>query len=196
MHPDTEKLISIARGNGFITRSQREAILNRAKSLGDNLVEVEFILDDIPVKDEPAAPNTQQQNRQQYANAAPQRPAAQQPQDSQKKKKTWLWAGIGGAVAVLIIIIAVASGGNKYDRKLDKLEKCYEQMITDMQNGSFNDENIGSYMDIGKLLLLENELETAYNEGKLSPEQSYRYQQIQSARNMMGVNMFINMLSQ
>lgn len=99
-------------------------------------------------------------------------------------------------MAVLIIIIAVASGGNKYDRKLDKLEKGYEQMITDMQNGSFNDENIGNYMDIGKLLLLENELETAYNEGKLSPEQSYRYQQIQSAKNMMGVNMFINMLSQ
>lgn len=196
MHPDTEKLISIARGNGFVTRSQREAILNRAKSLGDDMVEVEFILDEIPVRDDPAAPNAQQQNRQSYTNVAPQRPAAQQPQDSQKKKKTWLWAGIGGAVAVLIIIIAVASGGNKYDRKLDKLEKGYEQMITDMQNGSFNDENIGNYMDIGKLLLLENELETAYNEGKLSPEQSYRYQQIQSAKNMMGVNMFINMLSQ
>lgn len=211
MHPDTEKLISIARGNGFVSRSQREAILNRAKSLGDDMVEVEFILDDIPVKDDPAAPNTQQTNRQQYANAAPQRPAAQQSQDTKKKKKTWLWVGIGGAVAVLVIIIAVASGGksndytyggntygiasdgntygltsgrNAYDDKLDNLENGYTKLMSALQNG--DDGNIGDYINLGNLVLLENELESAQNEGKLTQEQSYRYQQIQY---MYGMNM-------
>ena len=211
MHPDTEKLISIARGNGFVTRSQREAILNRAKSLGDDMVEVEFILDETPVRDDPAAPNAQQQNRQQYANAAPQRPAAQQSQDTKKKKKTWLWVGIGGAVAVLVIIIAVASGGksndytyggntygiasdgntygltsgrNAYDDKLDNLENGYTKLMSALQNG--DDGNIGDYINLGNLLLLENELESAQNEGKLTQEQSYRYQQIQY---MYGMNM-------
>ncbi|MCR4812968.1 MAG: hypothetical protein K5867_10305 [Bacteroidales bacterium] len=211
MHPDTEKLISIARGNGFVTRSQREAILNRAKSLGDDMVEVEFILDEIPVRDDPAAPNAQQQNRQQYANAAPQRPAAQQSQDTKKKKKTWLWVGIGGAVAVLVIIIAVASGGksndytyggntygiasdgntygltsgrNAYDDKLDNLENGYTKLMSALQNG--DDGNIGDYINLGNLVLLENELESAQNEGKLTQEQSYRYQQIQY---MYGMNM-------
>lgn len=211
MHPDTEKLISIARGNGFVTRSQREAILNRAKSLGDDMVEVEFILDEIPVRDDPAAPNAQQQNRQQYANAVPQRPAAQQSQDTKKKKKTWLWIGIGGAVAVLVIIIAVASGGksndytyggntygiasdgntygltsgrNAYDDKLDNLENGYTKLMSALQNG--DDGNIGDYINLGNLVLLENELESAQNEGKLTQEQSYRYQQIQY---MYGMNM-------
>lgn len=211
MHSDTEKLISIARGNGFVTRSQREAILNRAKSLGDDMVEVEFILDEIPFRDDPAAPNAQQQNRQQYANAAPQRPAAQQSQDTKKKKKTWLWVGIGGAVAVLVIIIAVASGGksndytyggntygiasdgntygltsgrNAYDDKLDNLENGYTKLMSALQNG--DDGNIGDYINLGNLVLLENELESAQNEGKLTQEQSYRYQQIQY---MYGMNM-------
>ena len=41
----------MAQACGGITSRQREIILNKARELGDDIVEVEFILDDIPVTD-------------------------------------------------------------------------------------------------------------------------------------------------
>ena len=76
-------------------------------------------------------------------------------------------------------------------------------MITEYQNGNLNSANSGIYSeDIKEIALLEKELMTAYNKGKLSPEQAYRYQQIQAERNLwsinagidMGLNMTVNVL--
>lgn len=177
MHPDTEKLINLAQNKGFVTRSQRESILNRAKNLGDNIVEVEFILDGIPVRDEPAVHNMPPQQQvppqQAYQTSAPQQPIA-----GQKKSKTWLWISIGAA-ALLIIIIAIASGGHSYDSKLDKLENGYAQLFAELSGSNIYeiDDVAAEYKWLGELA---NELDEADANGELTPEQSYRLSQIES----------------
>lgn len=50
MHQDIEKLLDIAKEKGSITEKQREIILNKAQQLGEDVSEVEFILEDIPLK--------------------------------------------------------------------------------------------------------------------------------------------------
>lgn len=45
MHPDIEKLISIAKETGGLTEKQKEIILRKAEILGEDLVEVELILE-------------------------------------------------------------------------------------------------------------------------------------------------------
>ena len=45
MHPDIEKLISIAKENGDLTEKQREIILRKAEKLGEDVDEVELRLD-------------------------------------------------------------------------------------------------------------------------------------------------------
>lgn len=50
MHQDIEKLLTAAKEKGFVTEKQREIILNKTQQLGEDLTEVEFLLDDIPVK--------------------------------------------------------------------------------------------------------------------------------------------------
>ena len=49
MHQDIEKLINAAKAKGSITERQREIILNKAQQLGEDISEVEFILEDIAV---------------------------------------------------------------------------------------------------------------------------------------------------
>ena len=50
MHQDIEKLLNAAKEKGFITEKQREIILSKAKQLGEDMTEVEFMLEDIPLK--------------------------------------------------------------------------------------------------------------------------------------------------
>ena len=64
MYPDIEKLINAAKEKGSITTRQREIILAKAQQLNDDIAEVEFMLDDIPVKD-------LQQNVRQQPSVAP-----------------------------------------------------------------------------------------------------------------------------
>ena len=54
MHPSVEKLISIAKEGSEITERQKEIILRKAAELGDDVEEIEFILEGImhPVKKE------------------------------------------------------------------------------------------------------------------------------------------------
>ena len=47
MHKDVERLIALAKERGFLTLSQREQILNKAQELGDDIIEVEFFLEDL-----------------------------------------------------------------------------------------------------------------------------------------------------
>ena len=50
MHQDIEKLLNTAKEKGYITEKQREIILNKAQQLGEDMAEVEFVLEDIPLK--------------------------------------------------------------------------------------------------------------------------------------------------
>ena len=50
MHQDIEKLLNAAKEKGFLTEKQREIILSKAQQLGEDMTEVEFMLEDIPIK--------------------------------------------------------------------------------------------------------------------------------------------------
>ena len=50
MHPDIEKLLSIAKESGELTGKQREIILRKARQLGEDVDEVEMILESIRPK--------------------------------------------------------------------------------------------------------------------------------------------------
>jgi uncharacterized C2H2 Zn-finger protein len=52
MHQDIEKLLSTAKEKGSITEKQREIILNKAQQLGEDMAEVEFMLEDITLRRE------------------------------------------------------------------------------------------------------------------------------------------------
>lgn len=50
MHQDVEKLLNAAKEKGSITEKQRNLIIAKAQQLNDDTTEIEFILDDIPIK--------------------------------------------------------------------------------------------------------------------------------------------------
>ena len=57
MHNEIEKLIIHAREKGFLTARQRSLIISKAEQLGDDISELEFILDDIPIGDNENTPS-------------------------------------------------------------------------------------------------------------------------------------------
>lgn len=50
MHPDIEKLINLAKETGVLTDKQREIILRKAEKLGEDVDEIEMILESIPMQ--------------------------------------------------------------------------------------------------------------------------------------------------
>lgn len=50
MHQDIEKLLNAAKEKGSITEKQRNLIIAKAQQLSEDMTEVEFMLEDIPVK--------------------------------------------------------------------------------------------------------------------------------------------------
>lgn len=50
MHQDIEKLLNAVKEKGSITEKQREIILDKAQQLGEDIAELEFLLEDIPLK--------------------------------------------------------------------------------------------------------------------------------------------------
>ena len=115
MHTDVERLIAMAKSTGFITPRQHEMILGKARALGDDIVEVEFYLDDIPVKEEPTpASNTQTYARPNQAysaqtNQSPQNTTVEaKPEKKKKKKGKWIWIVLL-IIVVGFVVFAVAS---------------------------------------------------------------------------------------
>ncbi len=47
MHPEIEKLINIARENGELTENLRETILQKAEQLGEDIDDVDFIIEGV-----------------------------------------------------------------------------------------------------------------------------------------------------
>lgn len=50
MHQDIEKLLNTVKEKGSMTERQREIILSKAQQLAEDMTEVEFLLEEIPVK--------------------------------------------------------------------------------------------------------------------------------------------------
>lgn len=50
MHQEVEKLLNAAKGKGFMTEKQRDLILSKAEQLDEDMTEIEFFLEDIPIK--------------------------------------------------------------------------------------------------------------------------------------------------
>ena len=57
MNVEIEKLITHARENGFLTARQRTLIISKAEQLGDDISELEFVLDDIPIGEQNNSPS-------------------------------------------------------------------------------------------------------------------------------------------
>lgn len=68
MSPEIEKLVKMAQSRGYLSAAQREMILNKAREMGDDTTEVEFILSALPENDTTQTPYNQ----------APQQPPRQQ----------------------------------------------------------------------------------------------------------------------
>lgn len=194
MHTDVERLIAMAKSTGFITPRQREMILSKARALGDDIVEVEFYLDDIPIKEEPAPSN----NTQSYARPNPaysaqpkpnQQTSAAQEKPKKKKKGKWIWIMLL-VIVVIIGIIAVASAisdsssvsnmNNYYnytdwDNELTRFNNGWDSYFGELAMGRPMNEVDNDYIWLN---VLNNNIENAYYTGQLTPEQQNRYAQI------------------
>lgn len=196
MHLDVERLIDMAKGTGFITLRQREMILGKAREVGDDIVEVEFYLNDIPVKEDFAHTN----NTQTYAHPESSY-FAQQPNSIQhnttkeenpkkkRKKGRWIW------IVLLIIVVGVvifatasimsddASINNYYnnvnytnwDDELTRFNNGWDSYFGELAMGRPMDEVDKDYQ---WLLILNNNIENASLTGQLTTEQQNRYTQI------------------
>ena len=75
MHPDIDKMIKMAQSRGSLTAAQRDMILNKAKELGDDPMEIEFSLSGLSIADTHTAQSVNQggqsSSRQQNANQQP-----------------------------------------------------------------------------------------------------------------------------
>lgn len=199
MHTDVERLIAMAKSAGFITPRQHEMILGKARALGDDIVEVEFYLDDIPVKEEPTpASNTQTYARPNQAysaqtNQSPQNTTVEaKPEKKKKKKGKWIWIVLL-IIVVGIVIFVVASimsdraainrvnnyynnvNYTDWDSELTRFNNGWDSYFGELAMGRPMDEVDNDYLWLN---VLNNNIENAYYTGQLTPEQQNRYAQI------------------
>lgn len=129
MHPEIDKMVKMAQSRGSISTVQRDMILNKARELGDDPMEVEFILSGLAISDTTGAQSANQsgpnQSQQQYAYQQP-RPAYAPQQQQQfnngatmpgTSNKTSLLLGIGSTVigvvgfaSAIIALLGLAAG--------------------------------------------------------------------------------------
>ena len=170
MTPEINRLIELAQRNGYITPRQRETILNKARELGDDCVEVEFILDGIPVREE-------------YTNI-------RQPYYEPKKKrhgKAWLWILLAVVVVGIVVAIVASLQSNdapvppSWDEKITSYDNGYAQFMSELSSTNIlSDYESNLLMEKYQWLFdLETELDNAKECGVLTPEQSARYEAIE-----------------
>lgn len=200
MHSDIERLISMAKSTGYITPRQREMILGKAREVGDDIVEVEFYLDEIPVKEDSApTSNTHTYARPNPAYSAQPNPSPQnatvetEPKKKKKKKKgKWIW------IVLLVLVVgfvlfavasvvsdkaAINSMNNYYnnvnytdwDSELTRFNNGWDSYFGELAMGRPMDEVDNDYIWLN---VLNNNIENAYYTGQLTPEQQNRYAQI------------------
>lgn len=163
----------MAQRNGYITSRQRKVILDRAREMGENIVEVEFYLDCIPIMEAP--------------------PNAAMPATKPKKKKkgkAWIWI-ILVAIAAIGIGIAVLSSDDydiftpTWDSQLTKYENGCKHFESDLlATNVFNSYALDALKRKYEWLIdLHTELENADRNGMLTPAQSARFRETEEEFN-------------
>lgn len=199
MHTDVERLIAMAKSAGFITPRQHEMILGKARELGDDIVEVEFYLDDIPVKEEPTpASNTHAYAQSNPAYSAQHKPNPQnttveaKPENKKKKKGKWIWIVLLASVVIFGIIAAMSAISDSssvgdmnnyynnvnytdWDSELTRFNNGWDSYFGELAMGRPMDEVDNEYIWLN---VLNNNIENAYYTGQLTLEQQNRYAQI------------------
>lgn len=97
MHPEIDKMVKLAQGRGALSVAQRDMIINKARQLGDDPVEVEFLLSDLVTTDNPA--NTSSQFTQPVQGG---QNAAVETAPAKKSKKKIIWT----IVIVVVVLLA------------------------------------------------------------------------------------------
>lgn len=189
----------MAKSAGFITPRHHEMILGKARALGDDIVEVEFYLDDIPVKEEPTpASNTQAYARPNPAYSAQTNQSTQnttveaKPENKKKKKGKWIWIVLLASVVIFGIIAAMSAISDSssvgdmnnyynnvnytdWDSELTRFNNGWDSYFGELAMGRPMDEVDNEYIWLN---VLNNNIENAYYTGQLTPEQQNRYAQI------------------
>lgn len=196
MHQDVEHLIALAKSAGFVTKRQCEMILSKARDVGDDIVEVEFYLSDIPIREETAsfgAPQPVIHPISQTPNSLPTKPT---------KKGNWIWIVVI-TLAALVTIVVIASvvsynsssinnsssiynfiNHTNWDDELTRYDKGMTMLLNEMTTGDI-DEVASRYMWLADLY---NDIENAQKTGQLTSEQQVRYAQIQEKHLYMGIS--------
>lgn len=202
MHKDVERLIALAKERGFLTLSQRELILNKAQELGDDIIEVEFFLEDLKIEEVTPSdyshltinPNDQATTYSVQTNNLRQNVAESREVPEAKKKGKWIWiviiAVIAAVVAILVLSVFSKNSNSEnliynyfdntnytnWDDELTKYDNGFSMYMSELSSGKPIDDVDNEYR---WLLVLQNNIENAAMTGQLSPEQEYRFNQIQ-----------------
>ncbi len=182
--------------------SQRELILNKAQELGDDIIEVEFFLEDLKIEEVTPSdyshltinPNDQATTYSVQTNNLRQNVAESREVPEAKKKGKWIWiviiAVIAAVVAILVLSVFSKNSNsenliynyfdntnytNWYD-ELTKYDNGFSMYMSELSSGKPIDDVDNEYR---WLLVLQNNIENAAMTGQLSPEQEYRFNQIQ-----------------
>jgi len=202
MHKDVERLIALAKERGFLTLSQRELILNKAQELGDDIIEVEFFLEDLKIEEVTPSdyshltinPNDQATTYSVQTNNLRHNETGSREVLETKKKGSWIWIVIGAVMAAVAVIIVLSvfhknsnsensiynifdnSNYTNWDDELTKYDNGFSMYMSELSSGKPIDDVDNEYR---WLLVLQNNIENAAMTGQLSPEQEYRFNQIQ-----------------
>lgn len=202
MHKDVERLIALAKERGFLTLSQRELILNKAQELGDDIIEVEFFLEDLKIEEVTPSdyshltinPNDQATTYSIQTNNLRHNETGSREVLETKKKGSWIWIVIGAVMAAVAVIIVLSvfhknsnsensiynifdnSNYTNWDDELTKYDNGFSMYMSELSSGKPIDDVDNEYR---WLLVLQNNIENAAMTGQLSPEQEYRFNQIQ-----------------
>lgn len=202
MHKDVERLIALAKERGFLTLSQRELILNKAQELGDDIIEVEFFLEDLKIEEVTPSdyshltinPNDQATTYSVQTNNLRHNETGSREVLETKKKGSWIWIVIGAVMAAVAVIIVLSvfhknsnsensiynifdnSNYTNWDDELTKYDNGVAMYLSELSSGKPIDDIDNEYQ---WLLVLQNNIENAAVTGQLSPEQEYRFNQTQ-----------------
>ena len=204
MHTDVERLISLAKERGGLTLRQREMILNKAHELGDEIIEVEFFLDDIPIQEEACSTHSQQNINSCSNNLSPSyfaQPNTDKQKTSEtdetlerkkkkKKKGKWIWLVVIVLVAAIVgIVVSIIESNSisynnyynninytNWDDELTRYDNGLSMYVSELSSGRSIDDIDNEYQ---WLTVLQNNIENAAMTGQLTSEQEYRFNQIQ-----------------
>ncbi len=112
MHPEIDRMIKMAQNRGSVTTAQRDMILNKAKELGDDPVEIEFVLSGLSIAD---TRTNQSANQDGHASSHQQHSSESTVPDTSNKTSLILGIvstvmGVIGYASIILSILGIAAG--------------------------------------------------------------------------------------